>query len=148
MTVVGAVNEQQQEKQFRALDESKEKVRCTVLRAGEKVSIPIDEVLVGDVLSLNALQGSYIPADGILITDDPVKVNESKMTGESRDIEKNAKHPFLFGGTSVRQGECLMLVVAVGINTSYGLSFSLLFPKMSLILLFSFLSICLLSLCP
>ena len=42
------------------------------------------------------------------------------MTGESIDLTKNFQDPFLQAGTEVREGECIMLVVAVGIHSVYG----------------------------
>jgi len=120
VTVVGAANEVQQEKQFRALDESKEAEKCSVVRAGKSLIVPAEEVLVGDVVYLDANNHSFIPADGVMITDEPILVDESKMTGESRDVKKEYKDPFLRGGTNVKEGDCLMLCVAVGVNSAYG----------------------------
>src|SRR3954469_23614288 len=52
-----------------------------VLRNGTKVEIPSKEVVVGDILFLDA--GDYIPADGRMIENASLQVNESSLTGES-----------------------------------------------------------------
>lgn len=54
-----------------------------------------------------------------MIQPDPT-VNESKMTGEIKDIPKGPKQPFILGGTEIRKGQVGMIVVAVGVNSSYG----------------------------
>jgi len=118
VTAVASSNNWSQERAFRRLDDETKKPTALVLRDGKEIQIEQDEIVVGDVVIINA--GAAIPADGVLISDDPIKVNESKMTGESRDIEKDFNNPFLYGGTEVREGQAVMLVVGVGPNSAYG----------------------------
>jgi len=118
VTLIGAVNNYKQELQFRKLDEGKKKPESQVVRFDKISVINSDDVLVGDLVMLSA--GDFIPADGILVTNDSVKVNEAAMTGESDDIQKDFNDPFLKSGTELREGQCLMLVTAVGIKSSYG----------------------------
>ena len=118
VVLVGSTNEWKQQKQLANLDRSEEADLITVIRAGKSQQIHPDDVLVGDVVLLSA--GNFIPADGIIVADDSIKVNESRMTGESIDIPKDFYTPFLFGGTEVREGQATMLVTAVGMHSAYG----------------------------
>ena len=118
VTVVGASNEWKQQKQLSTLDRSEEADLTTVIRAGKSTQIHPSAVLVGDIVLLSA--GCFIPADGVIVADDSIKVNESKMTGESKDISKDFYSPFLYGGTEVREGQATMLVTAVGMHSAYG----------------------------
>ena len=58
-----------------------------VLRNGQKIEIPSKEVVVGDILYLDA--GDYVPADGRLMESHSLQVNESSLTGESLAVTKN-----------------------------------------------------------
>ena len=57
-----------------------------VLRDGILVEIPSSEVVVGDILIIEA--GDFIAADGRLIESNSLQVNESALTGESVSVEK------------------------------------------------------------
>ena len=118
VTMVGATNEWKQQKQLANLDRSEEADLITCIRAGKSTQVHPDAVLVGDIVLLSA--GCFIPADGVIVADDAIKVNESKMTGESKDIAKDYYAPFLYGGTEVREGQATMLVTAVGMHSAYG----------------------------
>ena len=58
-----------------------------VLRNGTKIEIPSKEVVVGDILFLDA--GDYVPADGRMIENASLQVNESSLTGESLAVTKD-----------------------------------------------------------
>ena len=58
-----------------------------VLRDGTTVQLPARELVVGDIILLEA--GDMIPADGRLIENASLKVDESALTGESLAVEKN-----------------------------------------------------------
>ena len=58
-----------------------------VIRDGKTVVIPSDEVTKGDIVSLEA--GDYVCADGRIIENASLKVNESALTGESLSVEKS-----------------------------------------------------------
>ena len=60
-----------------------------VLRNGTKIEIPSKEVVVGDILFLDA--GDYIPADGRMIENASLQVNESSLTGESLAVTKELR---------------------------------------------------------
>ena len=61
-----------------------------VKRAGDSLTIPAREVVVGDIVSLTA--GDYVPADGRLIEAGSLKVDESMLTGESLPADKQVKN--------------------------------------------------------
>ncbi len=76
-----------------------------VLRGGKIVEIPSKEVTIGDEVHLEA--GDYIPADGRILENASMKVDESALTGESVAVEKD---------TDAIEGE-----VPLGDRTEYGL---------------------------
>eukprot|EP01006_Ploeotia_vitrea_P037291 TRINITY_DN66112_c9_g7_i1.p1 TRINITY_DN66112_c9_g7~~TRINITY_DN66112_c9_g7_i1.p1 ORF type:complete len:996 (+),score=611.06 TRINITY_DN66112_c9_g7_i1:224-3211(+) len=119
VTVVASVNNMQQELAFRQLEDSVEEPQCFVIRDGERYRVGESKVVVGDLVQLRA--GDSVPADGIIVAyEGGAACDESKMTGESDNIKKDFKHPFLLSGTEVTQGELTMIAVAVGPNSSYG----------------------------
>ena len=101
----------------------------TVLRDGQVHSVPLTDVVPGDVVSLSA--GSLVPADGVVLASKDCFVNQSVLTGESVPVEKmpghspsaasltERRHAF-FMGTSVSSGTALMLVVHTGTQTQLG----------------------------
>ena len=64
-----------------------------VIRDGKKIEIPSREIVIGDLLELEA--GDLIPADGRIVESYSLQVNESSLTGETSHIEKRE------GGISV-----------------------------------------------
>jgi Mg2+-importing ATPase len=103
-------------------------IHADVLRDGAAVSIPIEQVVPGDVVELRA--GDLVPADGVLISSRDAHVNEALMTGEPFPVEKHAGRcdtivpadafNALFAGTSVVNGQTVMLVLATGAMTQFG----------------------------
>ncbi|XP_068826115.1 plasma membrane calcium-transporting ATPase 1 isoform X10 [Capricornis sumatraensis] len=68
-----------------------------------------------------------LPADGILIQGNDLKIDESSLTGESDHVKKSLdKDPLLLSGTHVMEGSGRMVVTAVGINSQTGIIFTLL----------------------
>jgi magnesium-transporting ATPase (P-type) len=49
-----------------------------------------------------------------------LQIDEAPLTGESDAIKKDFEHPFLLSGTAVLDGEGVMLVVAIGVNSTRG----------------------------
>jgi calcium-translocating P-type ATPase len=85
-----------------------------VIRDGKQVSITDDEIVVGDILSVNSHGLASIPADCILLG--PVadlRMDESTLTGESKAIQKRPGDVIL-SGTTAQQGSGKMVVIAVG----------------------------------
>ena len=100
-----------------------------VLRNGVAVQLPARELVVGDVILLEA--GDMIPADGRLIENASLKVDESALTGESLAVEKSmdtilAEAPLgdrtnmLFSGSFVTYGRGKAVVTDVGMQTEVG----------------------------
>lgn len=127
--LVGFVQEYRAEK---ALDSLKNLARshARVFRDKKLVKIDSSELVAGDVIKLNS--GDLIPADIRFISTNNLKVDESALTGESQNIEKNnlaLKDPNLpigdrtnmaFKGTFVTTGHATAYVVETGMNTELG----------------------------
>ncbi|KAJ0742537.1 putative P-type Ca(2+) transporter [Helianthus annuus] len=117
--VVSAVSNFRQEKQFDSLSKISNYIKTDVVREGKRQKISIFDIVVGDIVVLNV--GDQIPADGLFIDGHSLLVDESSMTGESEQIDVNAdSNPFLISGAKVADGYCRMLVLSVGMNTSWG----------------------------
>ncbi|ORZ16269.1 hypothetical protein BCR42DRAFT_351778 [Absidia repens] len=93
VVVVGSVNDYQKEKQFRKLNAKKDDKHVSAIRDGQRCFLSINEIQVGDVLSLEP--GDIIPADGVFIQGHNVKCDESSATGESDAVRKTGwqQHP-------------------------------------------------------
>ena len=88
VTMVGSVNNYEKEKEFRNLKSLNEKDKTiTVIRNGSQSNIPVDKVLVGDLMMI--IEGMAVVADGILIEGNNISVDESAMTGETDMVEKD-----------------------------------------------------------
>ncbi|NXV95358.1 AT2B1 ATPase, partial [Calonectris borealis] len=71
--------------------------------------------------------GDLLPADGVLIQGNDLKIDESALTGESDHVRKSVdKDPMLLSGTHVMEGSGKMVVTAVGVNSQTGIIFTLL----------------------
>lgn len=86
---------------------------ATVVRSGKKLSIPLDQIVLNDILILES--GNEIPCDGVVVQGN-VLVNESPLTGESDAVDKQRDNS-LYSGCFVTAGKCRMQVVRVGENT-------------------------------
>ena len=104
-------------------------IHATVLRHGARRSVPVHDVVPGDIVLLSA--GSIVPADSLLLEATDFFVNEAVLTGESYPVRKQpgpvpADAPLarrtncLFLGTNVRSGSGRALVVATGAATEFG----------------------------
>lgn len=81
-----------------------------VMRSGVKMSVPIKEIVLDDVVLLEA--GQQVPAD-CKLADGIVEVNESLLTGESIPVKKNAGE-MLYAGSFIASGSCRVRVDCVG----------------------------------
>ncbi|HEX3075512.1 MAG TPA: cation-translocating P-type ATPase [Lachnospiraceae bacterium] len=106
-----------------------------VVRNGNVVLIPSKDVVVGDLVVLEA--GDYICADGRILENASLKVNESALTGESLSVEKQDvtieddvalgdQLNMVFSGSFVTYGRATFLVTRVGMQTEVGKIASLL----------------------
>ena len=83
---ISTISEYGSEKAFEKLQEESSKIKCRVKRNNKIVEIPIEEVVVGDIVMLNS--GDRIPADGIIISGS-IDVDESSITGEAKEVLKD-----------------------------------------------------------
>lgn len=133
-TLISTLSEYGSEAAFARLSEECAGVSCRVMRTNsegeaEVCEVSIGEVAVGDLILLEA--GEMIPADGLLISGS-VQVDQSAMTGESREIEKTpldgagegepspSDASSLFRGCMILSGHGTMLVREVGDKTFLG----------------------------
>lgn len=123
---VVALNDWQKERQFRGLQNKIESEHTFfVIRKGETKQIAVREIVVGDICQVK--YGDLLPADGIIIQSNDLKIDESSLTGESDQVKKSeSKDPVLLSGTHVMEGSGKMLVTAVGPNSQAGIIFALL----------------------
>uniref|UniRef100_A0A7N6F6A6 Calcium-transporting ATPase n=1 Tax=Anabas testudineus TaxID=64144 RepID=A0A7N6F6A6_ANATE len=126
VVLVTAFNDWSKEKQFRGLQSRiEQEQKFTVIRKGQVIQIPVAEIVVGDIAQIK--YGDLLPADGILIQGNDLKIDESSLTGESDQVRKSMeKDPMLLSGTHVMEGSGRMMVSAVGLNSQTGIIFTLL----------------------
>uniref|UniRef100_A0A672P909 Calcium-transporting ATPase n=1 Tax=Sinocyclocheilus grahami TaxID=75366 RepID=A0A672P909_SINGR len=126
VVLVTAFNDWSKEKQFRGLQSRiEQEQRFAVVRNGTVIQIPVAEMVVGDIAQVK--YGDLLPADGILMQGNDLKIDESSLTGESDHVHKSVeKDPMLLSGTHVMEGSGKMVVTAVGVNSQTGIIFTLL----------------------
>ena len=119
LLVVNAVLGFWEERQAQtAVDELKQQlqVQAKVLRDGVWGTVPARELVPGDILRLRT--GDFVPADTQLF-DGELNVDQSALTGESRDVTK-AVGQSVSSGSTVRRGEATGIVAATGPHTYFG----------------------------
>lgn len=94
-----------------------------VVRAGQRLTIPAREVVLGDCLVLS--EGGRVAADGRILRSDHLEIDESLLTGESAPVEKkhSSQTPELalvFAGTFIVRGQGLAQVLATGNRSQMG----------------------------
>lgn len=101
-----------------------------VIRDGHKIEVPARELVVGDLVNLEA--GDAVPADLRLISADNMRAQESTLTGESNSVEKTEdpinkdsvplaeRSNMAFASTAVTQGSGVGIVIATGKDTQIG----------------------------
>uniref|UniRef100_A0A673JNR3 Calcium-transporting ATPase n=1 Tax=Sinocyclocheilus rhinocerous TaxID=307959 RepID=A0A673JNR3_9TELE len=126
VVLVTAFNDWSKEKQFRGLQSRiEQEQKFQVVRGGQVIQLPVSEIVAGDIAQVK--YGDLLPADGVLIQCNDVKIDESSLTGESDHVRKSAdKDPMLLSGTHVMEGSGRMVVTAVGVNSQTGIIFTLL----------------------
>jgi magnesium-transporting ATPase (P-type) len=126
--IIGFVQEGKAE---RALDAIREMLalNAMVLRDGQRIAIPADEIVPGDVVLLQS--GDKVPADLRLIEVKSLQVQEAALTGESVPVEKRVapvdpdaalgdRGSMAFSGTLVTYGQARGVTVATGGDTELG----------------------------
>ena len=115
-SVLGVVQENKAEEAIEALKQMTA-AKSKVLRDGEIVSVESSELVVGDVVLLEA--GDSIPADGRIIEEASMKVEEAALTGESVPVTKTSAALELGGGKDVPLGDRKNMVY-MGSTVVYG----------------------------
>lgn len=115
-SLISTVSEYGSEEAFKKLQQESSKLKCKVKRDGSVKEIPMDDIVVKDLVLLQT--GDKIPADGI-IREGSVLVDESSMNGEAKETEKTIGDK-LFRGTVIYAEEAYMEVTEVGNQTFYG----------------------------
>ncbi len=127
-TIIGFIQEFKAGKAIEALSDMVPE-NATVLRDGRKVSIPVSEIVPGDVVELEA--GERVPADMRLIRQKNLTVEEAALTGESvpsqksvnpvePDVSLGDRKCMVYSGTLVATGTATAVVVGTGMNTELG----------------------------
>ncbi|XP_017264181.1 plasma membrane calcium-transporting ATPase 2 isoform X1 [Kryptolebias marmoratus] len=126
VVLVTAFNDWSKEKQFRGLQSRiEQEQKFQVVRGSQVIQLPVADIVVGDIAQVK--YGDLLPADGVLIQGNDLKIDESSLTGESDHVKKSAdKDPMLLSGTHVMEGSGRMVVTAVGVNSQTGIIFTLL----------------------
>jgi Mg2+-importing ATPase len=100
-----------------------------VLRDGGSVEIPVEEIVPGDMVILNA--GDVVPGDGLILESKDLFIDEAMLTGETFPVEKavsvlTSEIPLgqrtnaLWMGTHVVSGSATALIVRTGRDTEFG----------------------------
>jgi Ca2+-transporting ATPase len=94
--------------------------KSKVIRNGEIIEIPSEEIVLGDFIQIE--EGTFVPADGMILQSNDFSVNESILTGESLAVfkDKDAIINQVFQGTIVSSGLAICEVNAIGNQTQLG----------------------------
>lgn len=125
--LVTAIQNYTKERQYKKLQnkiQSENKV--SVIRNGKNRLLAVSELVVGDVCQVK--YGDTLPADGLLLHSNDLKVDESSLTGETDLVKKGSAYRdiSLWSGTHVMEGSGRVLVTAVGLNSQTGIIMQLL----------------------
>ena len=121
---VGFFQEYRAEKAVSALKKMITSVSL-VIRDSKEIEIPSSEIVPGDYLILRT--GERVPADGVLISEKNISLNESILTGESKEVRKTIStekeltdENKAFMGSFVVSGKAILKVTHTGMNTKFG----------------------------
>ena len=96
-----------------------------VIRDGKTITIPARELVVGDIVLLRT--GERVPADGLILEANELKVNESLLTGESAEVSKFVSRDgdgpdthYVFMGTFVVHGRATVQITKTGMSSRFG----------------------------
>lgn len=124
-SLISAISEYGSNKAFQRMQEESSRINVLVKRDGKTKEITIDEIVKNDILILAT--GNKVPADGILIKG-KLSVDESSLNGETKEVYKEyidnislaTEKNRVYRGTTIYDGEALVLVTKIGMDTLYG----------------------------
>jgi Mg2+-importing ATPase len=104
-------------------------IKAAVLRDKKQQEIPVEDIVPGDIVILNA--GDIVPGDCLILEDKDLFVDEAMLTGETFPVEKNVavlpadtalaqRTNSVWMGTHVVSGNATVLVTLTGINSEFG----------------------------
>nr|XP_017233966.1 PREDICTED: plasma membrane ATPase 1-like isoform X3 [Daucus carota subsp. sativus] len=91
--------------------------KAKILRDGKWSEQDASVLVPGDIISIKL--GDIIPADARLLQGDPLKIDQSSLTGESLPVTKNPGDG-VYSGSTCKQGEIEAVVIATGVHTFFG----------------------------
>ena len=115
-SLISSISEYGSMKVFDKLTEETSKISVRVKRDGQVKIIPINEVVVDDLILLS--MGDKVPADGMILSGS-ISLDESMMNGEAKEVYKKTNDR-VYMGTVVYSGEAIIKVNLIGDNTFYG----------------------------
>ena len=130
--VLGVLQESKAEKAIEALQEMS-KAQSKVIRDGKQIFVPSEDLVVGDIIALEA--GDAVPADARIIECASMKIEEAALTGESVPVDKKVealtagangdvalgdRKNMVFMGSTVVYGRGKAVVTATGMETEMG----------------------------
>ena len=130
--ILGVYQESKAEKAIEALQQMSA-AKSKVIRDGKFLVLPSEELVVGDIVALEA--GDAVPADGRIIEEASLKVEEAALTGESvpvtktsekidcdvnKDVPLGDRKNMVYMGSTVVYGRALIVVTATGMHTEMG----------------------------
>ena len=130
--ILGVFQESKAEKAIEALQEMS-KAQSKVIRDGKQISIPSEDLVVGDIIILEA--GDAVPADARILECASMKIEEAALTGESVPVDKKEgiltagengdvalgdRKNMVFMGSTVVYGRGKAVVTATGMDTEMG----------------------------
>jgi len=131
-SILGVLQESKAEKAIEALQEMS-KAQSKVIRDGKQIFIPSEELVIGDVIVLEA--GDAVPADARIIECASMKIEEAALTGESVPVDKKVealtagsngdvslgdRKNMVFMGSTVVYGRGKAVVTSTGMKTEMG----------------------------
>ena len=124
-SLISAISEYGSNKAFQRMQEESSRINVLVKRDGKTKEITIDEIVKNDILILAT--GNKVPADGILVKG-KLSVDESSLNGETKEVYKEyidninlaTEKNKVYRGTTIYDGEALVLVTKIGMDTLYG----------------------------
>ena len=126
--ILGTVQHEKAKKSLESLN-SLSSPNAKVIRGGQKIEVPSAKVVPGDILLLEA--GDMVVADGRILNNYSLQVNESSLTGESTNVDKEEgtigsempladRTNMVYSGSLVTYGRAMVVVTGTGMDTEIG----------------------------